>query len=84
MYHEELISLHKKMLRIESTDPNFNQNPKWQKLKKLQSEFYYKNAVMELDYRLTKRQTEKDLERIQQCKEFIERYEKENKNDIKL
>lgn len=81
MYQEELILLDKKMSRIEKRDSDFAKNSKWQKLKKLQEDIYYKKAVDELYYRTNKTQNEKDLQRIKKCKEYIERYEQNGINN---
>ena len=47
---ETLIRLNKKLSKIEESDANFTQNPKWLELRRQQDEAYNELAKSELEY----------------------------------
>lgn len=80
-----LLSIHKRLNRIESRNPNYTESPTWQKLRKLQDEAFVelakeKKAYYELEWQA--RQQDRDESKIKFFDDFIKK--NENKNNFAL
>lgn len=64
-------TLHKKIICIEEKDPDYINNPRWQKLRKMQDEKFIELAQSQLDYLNSVSENEYRTKRKQVLKKFL-------------